>query len=115
MPATLNEPEKIGSYSSPRRSASTPPDFPELDKFLEQWPKHYIHAVIIARRGKLLYLSAISLGKMSVGWTHPFASLLANCTTLDPSPKASPLSWSVLRRVRESFRRLQSSVIDFFP
>jgi hypothetical protein len=51
MSATLNNewavtaPEEVGMDAA-RLS--------ELDKFLEQWPKHKIHAVIIARRGKLV-------------------------------------------------------------
>jgi len=51
MPATLNDgwavttPEEVGINTA---------RLFELDEFLEQWPKHKIHAVVIARRGKLV-------------------------------------------------------------
>src|SRR6266568_7269924 len=41
--------------ASPREVGLDATKLSELDRFLRQWPRHNVHAVTIARRGKLVF------------------------------------------------------------
>lgn len=51
MPAT---PSDEWAVTTPEDVGLEAARLSELDKFLEQWPKHKIHAVVVARRGRLV-------------------------------------------------------------
>ena len=101
---------------------AAPPDEVGLDDaqlskigtFLEQWPKHRIHAVIVARRGKLVHESyfpgedlrwVASPSQFSADGLHDIRSISKSVTSLLVG----------IARGEGEFPPLQSSVLDFFP
>ena len=111
MPAALNDqwvettPAEVG-LDAARLSG--------LDKFLEQWPKRNIHAVVVARRGRLV-LERYFSGEdrrwvsesvhFSPGDLHDVRSISKSVTSLLVG----------IARGEGKFPPLESSVIDFFP
>jgi CubicO group peptidase (beta-lactamase class C family) len=86
----------------------------ELDKFLEQWPKHNIHAVLIARRGKLIlerYFSGEDVRwvgspvHFSPGDLHDIRSISKSVTSLLIG----------IARGEGKFPPLASPITGFFP
>jgi CubicO group peptidase (beta-lactamase class C family) len=85
-----------------------------LDMFLEQWPNRNIHAVVVARRGKLVlerYFSGEDERwvdesvRFTPGALHDVRSISKNVTSLLVG----------IARGEGKFPPLQSSVVDFFP
>ena len=112
MPATLNyewavtTPEEVG-MDAVRLS--------ELDKFLEQWPKHKIHAVIVARRGKLVlerYFSGVDVRWLQSTPVHFSPSELHDIRSISKSVTSLLIG---IARGEGKFPPLGSSVIDSFP
>ena len=111
MPATLNDEWAVATPAEVGLDAAR---LCELDKFLEQWPKHKIHAVVVARRGKLV-LERYFSGEderwvdgsvhFSPGDLHDVRSISKSVTSLLVG----------IARGEGKFPPLQSSVLDFFP
>ncbi len=87
-----------------------------IDRFLEQWPEHNIHAVLVVRRGKLVmdrYFTGTDerwgtpLGKVvhSAEQMHDLRSITKNVVSLLVGIAAG----------EGKFPPLDSSAIDFFP
>ena len=100
MPATLNDED--GQLLRPRRSASTPPDFPISTSFLSSG-RSTIFAVIIARRGKLV-LERYFSGE-DERWVDTFVRFAPREFHDVRSISRTCLFLVGIRRVRESFRR----------
>jgi CubicO group peptidase (beta-lactamase class C family) len=112
MPAPLNNewvvttPEEVGMDAA---------QLSELDKFLEQWPKHKIHAVIIARRGKLVlerYFSGEDVRWVQSSPVYFSPSELHDTRSISKSVTSLLIG---IARGEGKFPPLESSVIDFFP
>ena len=111
MPAALNDQWAVATPAEVGLDAAR---LSELDKFLEQWPKRNIHAVVVARRGRLV-LERYFSGEdrrwvsesvhFSPGDLHDVRSISKSVTSLLVG----------IARGEEKFPPLQSSVIDFFP
>jgi CubicO group peptidase (beta-lactamase class C family) len=111
MPVTLDDQWAV---TTPAEVGLDAARLSELDKFLERWPKHNIHAVVIARRGKLVlerYFSGQDrrwVGEsvhFSPGDLHDVRSISKSVTSLLVG----------IARGEGKFPPLQSSVLDFFP
>jgi CubicO group peptidase (beta-lactamase class C family) len=111
MPAALDDDWAV---TTPAEVGLNAVSLYELDKFLEQWPKHNIHAVVIARRGKLVlerYFSGEderwvdTSVRFSPGDLHDIRSISKSVTSLLVG----------IARGEGKFPSLESSVIDFFP
>jgi CubicO group peptidase (beta-lactamase class C family) len=111
MSETLNDEWAV---TSPAEVGFNADRLSKLDKFLEQWPKHRIHAVVIARRGKLV-LERYFFGE-DLRW--PDISVLFSPGNLHDVRSISKSVTSLLigiARGKGTFPPLESSVIDFFP
>jgi CubicO group peptidase (beta-lactamase class C family) len=113
MPATLDDEWAV---TTPAEVGLDAARLSELDSFLEQWPKHNIHAVLIVRRDKLVlerYFSGederwvVSSGFVHFSPTekHDIRSISKSVTSLLigialSEGKFPPLDWPV---------------VDFFP
>ena len=111
MPATLNDGWAVAAPAEVDLDAAR---LSEFDKFLEQWPKHKIHAVVVARRGSLVlerYFSGEDERwvEESVHFSprdlHDVRSISKSVTSLLVG----------IARGEGNFPSLQSSVLDFFP
>lgn len=111
MPAPLNDqwtvspPAEVG-LDAARLSA--------LDTFLEQWPKRNLHALVIARRGRLVlerYFSGAD-ERWVTGPVHFSPGDLHDVRSISKSVTSLLVG---IARGEGKFPPLQSPVIDFFP
>lgn len=86
----------------------------ELDKFLEQWPKRNIHAVVVARRGRLV-LERYFSGEDRRWVSEPVHVSPGNLHDVRSISKSVTSLLVGIARGEGKFPPLQSSVIDFFP
>jgi CubicO group peptidase (beta-lactamase class C family) len=88
----------------------------QLDTFLKQWPRHNVHAVVIARRGKLVFerywrgrerrwMEWSSVVEFSAAKKHDIRSISKSVTSLLIGAAVS----------EDRFPPLDSPVIDYFP
>jgi CubicO group peptidase (beta-lactamase class C family) len=88
----------------------------ELDRFVRQWPRHNVHAVVVVRRGKLVFeryfagrerrwMDWSGLVQFSPTQRHDIRSISKSVTSLLIGAAAS----------EGRFPPLESPVIDYFP
>jgi CubicO group peptidase (beta-lactamase class C family) len=87
-----------------------------IDKFLEQWPEHNIHAVLVVRRGKLVmdrYFSGTD-----ERWGTPLGKVVHTAEQMHDLRSITKSVVSLLVGIATGegkFPPLDSSAIDFFP
>jgi CubicO group peptidase (beta-lactamase class C family) len=86
-----------------------------LDKFLRQWPKHNVHAVVVIRRGKLVFEQYFSgRERRWMDWTSPVHFSPTRKHDIRSISK-SVTSLLIGMAIGENrFPPLESSVIDYF-
>jgi CubicO group peptidase (beta-lactamase class C family) len=87
-----------------------------LDKFLRQWPKHNVHAVVVIRRGKLVFEQYFSgRERRWMDWSNPVHFSPTRKHDIRSISK-SVTSLLIGMAVGENrFPPLESPVIDYFP
>jgi len=102
--------------ASPREVGLDATKLSELDRFLRQWPRHNVHAVTIARRGKLVFeryfrgrerrwMEWSGVVEFSPARKHDIRSISKSVTSLLVGMAVS----------EDKFPPLDSPVIDYFP
>ena len=113
MPPTLDDGWAVAAPSEVGLDAAR---LSGLDKFLRQWPKHNVHAVVVLRRGKLVFeryfpgrerrwMDWSGLVQFSPTRKHDIRSISKSVTSLLIGAAVS----------EDKFPPLDSPVIDYFP
>jgi CubicO group peptidase (beta-lactamase class C family) len=104
-------------------AVATPPEvgldatrLSQLDKFLKQWPQRNVHAVVIARRGKLV-LERYFRGKERrvMEWSGPVEFSSTKKHDIRSISKSVTSLLIGVAVSEDRFPALDSSVIDYFP
>ena len=113
MPATLDDGWAVATPSEVGLDAT---QLSRLDTFLKQWPRHNVHAVVVARRGKLVFERYFrGRERRWMEWSSPVEF---SATTKHDIRSISKSITSLLIGIavsEDKFPPLDSPVIDYFP
>ena len=113
MPVELND---GWSRATPAQVGIDTKGLCRIDKFLEQWPEHNIHAVLVVRRGKLVmdrYFSGAD-----ERWGTPLGKVVHAAEQMHDLRSITKGVVSLLVGIalgENKFPSLDSAAIDFFP
>jgi CubicO group peptidase (beta-lactamase class C family) len=113
MPSTLDNEWAVATPAEVGLDASR---LSQLDTFLKQWPQHNVHAVVIVRRGKLVFERYLRGRERR--WMEWSSSVRFSPTKKHDIRSISKSVTSLLIGVAVSegrFPALDSPVIDYFP